>query len=100
MIRYIKVAIAGCIFVSSAAFADADDWGRYPAYVQNYGYAPVVQNEFIATPQGIVEQEIVYIPQRVVEYQPTPPGYVPPAANYYGYAQPVPVYVGRDWDER
>lgn len=93
MFRIVKVVTIGSMFICSSAFADADDWG-------GYGYAPVVQEQFIATPQGVVEEEIVYVPERVVEYQPAPPRYSAPVSNYYGYAQQMPSYGRGDWDDR
>jgi hypothetical protein len=99
MFRIVKVVAIGSMLICSAAFAD-DDWGGYQAYGQNDGYAPVVQEQFIASPQGVVEEEIVYVPERVVEYQPVTPRYAASVSNYYGYAQPMPSYGRGDWDDR
>jgi uncharacterized membrane protein len=40
------------------------------------------------------------VPERVVQYQQVQPVYNVPVQNYYGYAQPAPVYMRRDWDDR
>ncbi len=99
--KAIKIVTIGSVLLSSSAFADADDWDGYDRYVQGYGYAPVVQEEFLVTPRGVVEEETVYVPERVVEYQPVQPRYYapPPPAGYYGYAQQMPMSGYRDWDD-
>ncbi|WP_347989095.1 hypothetical protein [Methylomonas sp. AM2-LC] len=110
MFRYIKIAAISFMFISSTAFADADDWGYRP-YVENYQYAPVVQEQFIVTPRGIVEEEfiatprgiveeVIYIPERVVEYQSVQPRYSVPVQNYYNSTQPAPMYGRFDRDDR
>ena len=99
MFRYIKIAAISCMFITSTAFADADDW-EYRPYGQYYQSAPVVQEQFIVTPRGIVEEEIVYAPQPVIQYQYAQPSYSAPVQNYYNYVQQAPMYGRVDRDDR
>ena len=110
MFKYCKMfGVIAVIFFSSKVFADADDWSGSSGYGQNYGYAPVVQEQFFVTPQGqiveeeiiatrrgLVEKEIVYAPQPVIEYQQVQPIYRAPPTNYNQYGQPFGVY-GNNW---
>lgn len=92
-----KFIIIICIFISPAAFADADDWGGFGFYGQNYGYnPPIVQEEIIATPRGFVEEEIVYVPQRIVEYQGYQQNFIAPVPNYNVYVPQEPVFSYQD----
>lgn len=72
MFRMAKIVVIGLLF-ASPVFAD-DDWDEdyYPRY----------------------REEIVYVPERVVEYIPAQPRYYapppPPPVSYYGYDQRSP----------
>jgi hypothetical protein len=77
MFDVLKVLTLYLLF-SSLAFADDDDWddrrgGR--GYNQGY-YQPV--------PPGYYREEIVYVPERVIEYVPPPP----PQYGYHDQRSP------------
>jgi len=95
----IKVLAFSCVVFSSAALADDDDWDADNRYVDGYGYAPVVEEEFFVTPRGVVEEDIIYMPERVEEVQTVQPRYYRPPASNYGYIEQAPAYALRDCDE-
>lgn len=76
--RKVAQILAISLLLSSVAFADDDDWDDrqyrrdyYPSY----------------------REEIVSVPERVVEYVPVQPQYYappPPPVSYYGYDQRSP----------
>lgn len=87
MFRVIKIIMLS-LLLSSVALADDGDWDDdrggyareyYPAY-----YQPVVP--------GYYREEIVYVPERVVEYVPVQPRYYapPPPPPRYSYDQRSP----------
>jgi hypothetical protein len=96
--KIVKVVAISSIFVTGSAHADF--WNGYAGYPQMGGYAPVVQEQVIMTPRGVVEEEVIVVPERIVEYRQIEPRYNVPVQNYYGYAQPAPIYMHRDWDDR
>ena len=79
MLRVAKI-ITISLLLSSVAFADDDDWDEPGYYQPRYEYYPRCR------------EEIVYVPERVVEYvQPQPQYYAPsPPPRYYGYDQRSP----------
>lgn len=79
MFRMAKVIVLGILF-SSAVVADDDDWDEYRGYGHHHHrhhYYPVYQ------------EDIVYVPEPVVEYAPVQPRYYAPplSVNDYGYDQ-------------
>ena len=77
-----KIVAIG-LLTTSAAWADADDWGYRPHhhrqhYGYGYGYNPYYGGGY-APP---------------ARYYPAPQPYFAPAppANYYGYVEPVPMF--------
>ncbi|MDD5410355.1 MAG: hypothetical protein PHF31_02925 [Methylobacter sp.] len=79
MFRVIKVIMLSLLF-SSVALADDDDWDDDRGPVVEY-YQPVAP--------GYYREEIVYVPERVVEYVPAQPRYYapPPPPPRYSYDQ-------------
>jgi hypothetical protein len=82
MLKISKFVALGLLF-SSAAFAD-DDWGWHHGHGhhRHHGHHYPMYRE-----------EIVYVPERVVEYAPPPVYYAPPPPpppRYYGYDQRSP----------
>lgn len=61
--------------MSSVAFADDDDWDDYPVYPPA-NYQPMAP--------GYYSEEIIYVPERVLEYVPAP-------LRYYAPPPPPPV---------
>ena len=89
MFNTIKIILLAFTFSSVAvAHYDDDDCDDF----RGYGYyPPPVQRVYY-------QEEIVYVPERVIEYAPppTPRYYVDPAPNYYRYNQPPQQgYAGR-----
>jgi len=82
MLRVTKIIMLSLIF-SSVALADDDDYdGPGPEYYPPY-YQPVAP--------GYYREEIVYVPERVVEYVPVQPRYyAPPPPTRYSYDQRSP----------
>lgn len=84
MFRMAKIVVIG-LLLSSPVFAD-NDWGEGHHYGHHHhhghGYYPRYR------------EEIVYVPERVVEYVPVQPRYYapppPPPVRYYGYDQRTP----------
>lgn len=76
------------LFFSSVALADDDDWDDHRGYDREYYpayYQPVAP--------GYYREEIVYVPERVVEYVPAQPLYYappPPPPPRYSYDQRSP----------
>lgn len=85
MFRITKIIVFS-LLLSSVAFADDDDWGyHHHHHHHRHDYYPAYR------------EEIVYVPERVVEYVPTPQYYAPVPQYYappppprYGYDQRTP----------
>jgi hypothetical protein len=83
MFRMAKIVVIGLLF-TSPVLAD-DDWGEgrhHGHHRHGYHHYPRYR------------EEIVYVPERVVEYVPVEPRYYapppPPPVSYYGYDQRSP----------
>lgn len=83
MFRMAKIVVIGLLF-TSPVFADSD-WGEghhHRHHHHGYHHYPRYR------------EEIVYVPERVVEYVPVEPHYYapppPPPVSYYGYDQRSP----------
>lgn len=81
MFSMTKFVVIGVLF-SSAVWADDDDWGErhhHGHHRHGHDYYPRYR------------EEIVYVPQRVVEYVPAQPRYyAPPPVSHYQYDQRSP----------
>lgn len=77
MFRMTKILIAGLLF-SSTAFADHHEWGehRHHRHHHHHGHGHYPR----------YREEIVYMPERIVEYVPARPRYYAPPPP------PPPVY--------
>ncbi|MDD1622727.1 MAG: hypothetical protein LUQ11_14720 [Methylococcaceae bacterium] len=80
MFRMAKIVVIGLLF-ASPVFADDDDWGEDYHHGYHHHYPRY-------------REEIVYVPERVVEYVPVETRYYapppPPPVSYYGYDQRSP----------
>lgn len=71
--------------MSSAVLADDDDWDGYRGYGDHHHHRRH-HHHFQPAPRVYYQEEIVYIPERVVEYVPVrQPYYAPPPPVSYGY---------------
>lgn len=85
MFRIAKI-VAVSLLLSPVAFADGHGWGHHHHHHRHghhHDYYPRYR------------EEIVYVPERVVEYVPAPRYYAPPPPpppppSYYGYDQRKP----------
>lgn len=73
------------LFFSSVVLADDDDWDDHRGYDPEY-YPAYYQP---AAP-GYYREEIVYVPERVVEYVPVQSSYYAPPPPRYSYDQRSP----------
>lgn len=77
MFRIAKIIVLS-LLLSTAAFADGHGWGHH-GHHHGHEYYPAYR------------EEIVYVPERVVEYVPAPRYYAPPPPPpSYGYDQRSP----------
>ncbi|MCK9605290.1 MAG: hypothetical protein M0R33_02445 [Methylomonas sp.] len=82
MIEPVKALILSCL-ISSSVFAD-DDWDHYRGYGDHHHHR---HHHCLPAPPIYYERDIVYVPERIVEYVPVPQHYysAPPPPVSYGY---------------
>ncbi len=84
MFRVTQIIMLSLLF-SSVALADDDDWDDPRGYAREYYpayYQPVAPSYY--------REEIVYVPERVVEYVSVQPRYYAPPPPRYSYDQRSP----------
>lgn len=86
MFRVTQIIMFSLLF-ASVAFADDDDWDDRRGYAREY-YPAYCQS----VAPGYYREEIVYVPETVVEYVPVQPRYYapPPPPPRYSYDQRSP----------